>query len=252
MGHLVIGATLGCGAATGCAYDAGEPSQETLASEPGALGNAPAASSAAPDQCGPWRPALVDNLEDGDVMVGRDGEGAWFLFNDETGTQLPTLVEDLVVRGGPRGSRYAAHSSGDGFSVWGAGFGVFLGCGYDVRKFDGVRFKVRAGGARQFRVELPTLALVSEEFGGRCSENCQDFYNASFVLDDGAWYECTVPFDGLAQTGWGAPATLDLSTVTGVQFNFALEDVPYDLWVDDIEFSKRSRLGCVPIRSSCR
>jgi hypothetical protein len=250
--RLVIGVALGGVAATGCVYGAPEPPLEEVAPESSALDRAPATPPLAPDQCGPWRPALIDDLEDGDVLVGRDDGGTWLLFNDQTGTQLPAVAEGLVVRGGPRGSRFAAHSSGDGFSAWGAGFGVALGCGYDVRKFDGVRFKVKAGGARRFRVEVPTLGLLGTEFGGRCESNCQDFYSAPLEVGDDGWYECTVPFARLSQVGWGTVAPLDLTTVTGLQFNFALENVPYDLWVDDLELAKHSRLGCVSLRSSCR
>jgi hypothetical protein len=223
-----------------------------MSTEASALSTKPSEPPLAADQCGPWRRSLIDDLEDGNIALGPSDEGAWLLFSDETGTQSPVIAEDLVARGGPGRSRYAVHSAGDGFTNWGAGFGVALGCGYDVHKFDGVSFKVKAGGAGSFRLELLTLQALPAEYGGRCTENCSDYYQAPLEASEDEWYECTVPFDALSQQGWGAPVALDLRSVTGIQFNFALEDVPYDLWVDDLAFSSRSTPGCKPLRKSCR
>ena len=243
---LVVSVCLG---AFGCTMDASSPNDEDLAQSSAAVSRGGATPLAA-DQCGPWKPALIDNVEDGDVFFG--SSGSWVVFNDATGAQTPVISSDLAVRGGPRGSRYAVHSTGKGFTDWGAGFGVALGCGYDVGRYDGVRFKIKASGARQLALQLVTLQLLPDEFGGRCvSDDCNDFYQARLSVPDRGWYECTVPFEALAQSGWGRPEALDLSAVSGVQWSFGVEDLPYDVWVDDVELSRRSKLGCVPLRSSC-
>jgi uncharacterized repeat protein (TIGR01451 family) len=186
--------------------------------------------------CGLWPAPRIDDLEDGNISLGPKNSAGWFIFNDGTGTQVPGIVDGLIVRGGPGKSRYMAQSSGDGFQFWGAGFGVAFGCSYDVSRFHGVRFAAKAGGMRSVFVEVPTIELVPVEFGGRCVWNCNDFYNQRITLADDAWYDCTVAFGDLAQIGWGMQAPLDLGAVTGVQFNFGLADIPFDLSVDNLEF----------------
>jgi hypothetical protein len=160
----------------------------------------------------------------------------WFLLSDGTGTQLPATPQGLIVPSPLLGDRFAARSSGQGFTVFGAGFGSTLGCAYQVGDYAGVRFKVQAGGVRRFAVEVPTLPLLPVEFGGRCTFGCNDFHLASIALADDAWYECTVPFAALTQVGFGTLMPFDASVVTGVQFNIGINEAPYDLTVDDVEF----------------
>ena len=197
--------------------------------------------------CGPRRERLIDNLEDGDIQLPNDG-GSWFLFNDTTGTQSPLSAEGLVVPGGVGQSRFVARSSGEGFEIFGAGFGVAFGCAQDVRRFKGVTFKAKARGARSFFAEVPTLEGVQVDFGGRCTADCNDFYRVPFTLSDDDWQQCSFAFADLAQAGFGAPVALDLRIVTGVQFNIDLSQLPYDLKVDDLAFAEDSRTGCRPIR----
>jgi hypothetical protein len=196
-------------------------------------------------QCGPWRPPGIDNFEDGDVVFGPQNTGVWFLFTDGTGTQTPATPEGLVVPSSLRGNRFAARSTGEGFTVFGAGFGSTLGCAYEVGQYDGFRFKVKAGGQRRFDVEVPTLPLLPVEFGGRCTVGCNDFHLAAIALADDAWYECTVPFAGLTQAGFGTPMPFDASVVTGIS------DAPYDLTVDDLEFVRKIKGGtqCTLVRN---
>jgi len=197
--------------------------------------------------CGPRRARLIDDFEDGDTVLP-DGTGGWFVFNDGTGTQLPATLDDLVVFGGPGRSRFAGRSSGDGFTVFGAGFGLSFGCGIDVRRFDGVTFAVKAGGARRFLFEVPTLEGVETQFGGRCTANCDDFHQVELATQNGRWHECSIAFADLTQLGFGTPIPLDLSIVTGVQVNITLDQLPYDVTLDNLRFTKHATTGCKPLR----
>jgi uncharacterized repeat protein (TIGR01451 family) len=199
--------------------------------------------------CGLWPGLPIDDLEDGDLVLSPGRTGVWFIFNDGTGSQVPATVDGLVVPGGLGHSRYMAHSSGEGFSLWGAGFGVGFGCPYDVSRRRGIRFQAKAGGMRHFMVEVPTVELQDVAYGGRCTSSCEDFYTQAVSLPGDSWYECTIPFTDLRQIGWGMQAPFDVGAVMGVQFNFAVADMPYDLSVDNLAFVSHPIKGtlCVPI-----
>ena len=124
--------------------------------------------------CGLWPGAPIDALEDGapTLTLGSKPVAGWFVVSDGTGVQSPSSPDGLVVAGGPGSSKYMVHSTGAGFWNWGAAFGLGFGCSYDVSRFHAVRFDVKAGGAGQFFVEVPTIELQSVEFGGRCTEGC--------------------------------------------------------------------------------
>jgi hypothetical protein len=193
--------------------------------------------------CGRLRTPLIDDFESGAA------NHAWFTFNDGTGEQTPADGLDLIVRGGPKKSRFAIHTAGDEFVEWGAGVGVALGCGYDVRAFDGMSFAVRADGAGSFELELLTYPTWPVEFGGECTgDGCNDHYMLPMSLPDDRWYQCSVRFDDLAQQGFGTPVPLDLQSVGGVQYGFFGPDMPFDFALDDVQFVKRiPRTGCVPL-----
>lgn len=197
--------------------------------------------------CGRPRSRLIDDFEDGDTVTP-NGMGAWFVFNDGTGMQIPATLDDLVVRGGPGRSLFAARSSGDGFTVFGAGFGVAFGCAIDVKRFRGVKFAAKARGARRFLFEVPTLDGVEAQFGGRCTENCNDFYQTELATENDRWHECSIAFDDLTQIGFGTPVPFDLGIVTGVQVNITLAQLPYDVTLDDLRFVRHAVTGCQPIR----
>jgi len=223
----------------------------TLLSTGFVLGGADApaqeAPPAAPPLCGRLRTPLIDDFESG------DSSHAWFTFNDGTGQQTPLGSDDLIVRGGPKKSRFAIQTAGDGFVVWGAGVGMALGCGYDVRAYDGVSFAVQADGAGSFEFELLTYPTLPVEYGGACvGDGCNDHYMLPISLPDERWYQCSVRFADLHQQGFGTPVPLDLQSVAGLQYNFSSADMPFDLALDDLQFVKRiARSGCVPLEPVC-
>jgi hypothetical protein len=180
--------------------------------------------------CGALGNALVEDFE--------SGSSGFYVFNDGTGQQTSADGLGLVVRGGPKKSRYALQTAGDDFVDWGAGLGVGLGCGYDVRAYNGVRFAAKADGAGTFNVQVVTLESMPVEFGGQCEEGCNDYYMLDIALPDDRWYEC----------GFGTPVPLDLTAVSGLQYGFQLDDMPFDLSLDNITFARGiRRTSCVPL-----
>ena len=198
---LWVGVLLGT-CASACAVDTSSSQADGGHENAAEATLALSADSTSDDTCGAWTHALVDDLEDGDVFFGPRDQGTWLVFNDQSGKQLPAMVDDLVVRGGPRGSRFVAHSTGSGFTSWGAGLGLAL-ARRARPEYDGVRFKVKAGGMGTFATEVVTLALLPQEFGGRCEgDGCNDYHRAPITLPNDRYYECTVPFASLVQQGW--------------------------------------------------
>jgi hypothetical protein len=190
--------------------------------------------------CGPRSVALIDDFE--------ADSGGWYTVNDQTGVQLPLDLVNLVVAGGPGKSKLAAHTAGEGFVDWGAQLGVDLGCAYDVRKFEGVTFAVKAGGTGAFRFDLLTLPTQPVDAGGECLENCWDHYGYDIALEEDGWYECSIRFKDLAQVGFGTKVPLDLRKVNGLHQGFRVSEMPFDSWLDDVSFAKRiARSGCTPI-----
>ena len=149
--------------------------------------------------CGLWPGAPIDALEDGNptLTLGSKPVAGWWVTSDGTGVQSPASPDGLVVAGGPSPSKYMVRSTGSDFWNWGAAFGLGFGCPYDVSRYHGVRFDVKAGGTGQFFVEVATVELQAVEFGGRCTENCSDFYRAYVSVPDDGWYRCTVAFTDL-------------------------------------------------------
>jgi len=201
--------------------------------------------------CGLWPGAPIDSLEDGDsfLRLGNKTIGGWFVTSDGTGVQSPASPDGLVVPGGTRGSKFMVSSYGYGFWNWGAALGIGFGCPYDVSRFHGVRFDVKAGGTGQFFVEVPTFEILGSDNGGQCTSNCYDYYRAPIYLPDDSWYQCTIAFTDLRQAGWGMSAPFDVGAVTGTQFNIETWQAPYDLSIDNVAFvaPPKTQTGCVRI-----
>ena len=112
-----------------------------------------------------------------------------------------------------------------------------------------MRFDVKAGGQRQFFLEVSTVELLGVENGGQCTSNCYDYYRAPISLPDDSWYQCTVAFTDLHQAGFGISVPFDVGAVTGTQFNIEAWQAPYDLSIDNLEFvaPPKTKTGCVRI-----
>jgi expansin (peptidoglycan-binding protein) len=192
-------------------------------------------------------PALIDDLEDGDALIvpqqGRSGR--WTTYNDGTGQQTPAqgAIAD-PESGGANGSAYAMHTTGSGFTDWGAGLQVDLnnstdGAGsgraaFDASAYDGIRFWARGSGL--VRVELSTRATATTDEGGTCSDNCLDNHGQEITLAD-SWTEYSVSFSTVVQQGWGLAADFSAADLLAIAFRVNVPDsANFDIWVDDLGF----------------
>jgi hypothetical protein len=203
---------------------------------------ADAGPDAAPDP-------LIDDFEDGDGWIRMvDGRsGAWFTYNDGTGTQTPAATADfLPVAGGPGTSRFCAHTSGSGFTTWGAGLGFDLAtpafadggtpmrASFDAARYSGIAFAAK--GNVSIRVMVVTTAVEPPSAGGTCQAGaqCEDAHGLSVALSAN-WTQVMVPFAQLAQDGWGQPFAFDARTLLGVEFQVAA-GTSFDFSIDDVRF----------------
>jgi hypothetical protein len=198
---------------------------------------------------------MIDDLDDGDPGIlhhaGRDG--GWYAYNDGTGgTQMPPggmMMPPLPTLGGAAGTKYAMHTSGQGFKTWGAAIGfsfrqpMMMGppCAYDVSPQKGIRFWLKGKittdqmGGQLFRVQLSTLDTEPVMQGGTCTGTCNDHYGLNVGVIPAAWTEIEVPFDGLSQQGFGTKEPLDLAHATSLDF-ITYQGTVYDVWIDQITF----------------
>ena len=196
--------------------------------------------------CSDRAPRLIDDFEDGDTTT-IEGAGGWYVGNDGTGAQEPSTVADLVVAGGRGNSDFAARTEGADFTEWGAVAGVAFGCARSVDGFNGIRFAIQSATSNVFDVKVVTLATLSEDNGGDCTEACNDHFAVPLALADTRWFECSVRFADLAQQCFGTPADLDLDAVTGVELFFPA-DAAFDVTFDDVRFDDDlTQTGCVAL-----
>jgi len=181
---------------------------------------------------------LIDDLENGDLSIATtDGrQGAWFVYTDET----PGCIESSIE---PADDGAALHVRGEGFSAWGAGFGLALhaqasgaqACLYDASAYAGLRFRAR--GNAPLRVGITTRTSTFQSLGGTCpdGEGCYDRHGRNLVLTD-RWQTFDVDFCALAQEGWGTPlAPFDPKEIAQITFH-ARRTGQFDVWLDDLEF----------------
>lgn len=189
--------------------------------------------------------ALIDDFEDGNGalldVAGRVGH--WSTANDGTGTQTPAAgTSPSPVAGGANGSGYAMHTTGSGFSDWGAGLQIDLnnpGNGaasrlpYDASGFDGVRFFARGSGT--VRVEFVVRGVVESNAGGTCTTGCYDAHGFSIELGS-EWQEYVVGFSQVAQESWGTEVNFSPSDLLAINFKM-LSLASFDFWLDDLKFA---------------
>lgn len=185
---------------------------------------------------------MIDDLEDGDGSITSQGGrvGAWYTYNDQTagGTQTPAMGDTFVPSDGGYMGGKCAHTSGSGFTTWGAGFGFDLNNDgtskktYSVGSFTGVAFYAKG---TPFRLKVLTSATVPSTDGGSCTGmKCGDNFGTA-ITATADYQEFVVPFSSLTQEGWGTAATFDPATVIGIQFQVG-KGVTFDISIDDVGF----------------
>jgi hypothetical protein len=187
---------------------------------------------------------LIDDFEDGNsqVLLNAGRNGYWFTANDGTGMQSPDPHADALpeLLSPPRGmSTRALHTSGSGFSVWGALVGAnFVAVGmtampYSISAYQGVTFTAKLG--RVGVTAKARLAITNYDTLYGCT-TCDDHFGATVTFSD-VFQTIQVPFASLKQTGFGKPLlqTFDTDRTYTLQFSWAKAET-FDVWIDDVSF----------------
>jgi hypothetical protein len=194
---------------------------------------------------------MINDMEAGTAIQTTATPGYWYTYNDMTvgATQAPAVngtfntAQITPARGA---STYGVHTTGSGFTGWGAGMGFnFIGpkiSTVDASKYKGITFYAKGGGS--VRVNVLTKATTPE--GCVCAtqpKGCFDHFSVlkTFAVD---WSQININWTDLMQQGYGAPATFDAKTLMGVNFQSLNPSTtlpspsPYsvDFWIDDIAF----------------
>ncbi len=202
---------------------------------------------------------VISDFESGTAKVvqvaGRDG--SWFLYSDGTGTQTPAKIENTPLAaeaGGACDSAFGFHTTGSGFSGWGAGLGTDFApkgvdsarTAYDASGYAGIALRAKAAGAVTVRISVSDKNTAPE--GGVCTDTtdktdatrCGDYFGKDVLLS-ADWQDFVIPFSAMAQRGWGLPAAgLEVTQVYTVRAQVKGDEaapVSFDLWVDDVRFT---------------
>jgi hypothetical protein len=126
----------------------------------------------------------------------------------------------------------------NGFAWWGAGVHVGVNstqqenCPYDASRYGGISFYAKGTGT--VTVSVATSPTVPLNAGGTCTVSCFDYYAVYIDLTD-SWVPYEIPWEELAQDGWGTPVDFSPAEVMYFEFEFG-ENVDFDLYVDDLSF----------------
>jgi hypothetical protein len=220
---------------------------------------------------------LIDDLEDGDNTIG-NGVGApypparvgyWFTYNSNPTSCTPLMMSGCPCMQAPppdplglipfppaanpgNGSMFAAHTSGTGCTVWGAGLGVdFNNCSgksnaYNVSAYTGVSFSYKSN--QPIRVLVASVPNLPQSEGGQCPEtDCHNHHGKNFAAAT-SWTTGQITWaelQGSAQIGtpamnpqtYGATRPFDPAQVLNLGFQVdSAGGQSFDLWVDDVNF----------------
>jgi endoglucanase len=108
---------------------------------------------------------------------------------------------------------------------------------YDASSYDGVSFVARrsAGSTPYLRFKIPDANTDPD--GKICTECYNDFGIPFQVTEEWTRYE--VKFSELAQEAdWGQPrpAAIDRSKIYEMQWQVAVPNADFDVWIDDVTF----------------
>ncbi|HVZ75010.1 MAG TPA: carbohydrate binding domain-containing protein [Polyangia bacterium] len=155
----------------------------------------------------------------------------WYEYHDASaGTESPLALASP----GAANTAHAAHLVATGFTGFGAGLGLGLGC-WDASPFTGIAFwaKGTAGPTNVIALQVAIPATHAVADGGDCTTKCYDHPSMHVALSS-AWQRFQVPFDQLEQAGFGAPATYQGMIMALNWVSLAGPDV--DFQIDQISF----------------
>jgi internalin A len=203
---------------------------------------------------------LIDDMEDGSgrICTGEGRIGAWYVFNDDQGSQWPEKtapgvpIETALIPGTRAGSVRAIHTYGAGFTRWGSGVGFDLRFDgtryglYDATRYTGVRFWARGGPGDLVRFRVSSQATTATLYGGTCDAMCSGPAGLALRLGP-RWVEYTVLFDEL---DFATVFKGELARLTNIQFKIEPSRA-FDFWVDDVQFLDAVP-NCCPNLPGCR
>jgi hypothetical protein len=204
---------------------------------------------------------LIDDMEDhsGRICTGDGRVGAWYAFNNDSGTQWPSKtapgvpISDSALFPVRAASQYAIHTYGSGFSNWGAGVGFDLAFDgqqyglYDASAHSGFEFWARGAPNQKVRFRVSSLTSTGSQYGGTCVATCAGPPGATLALGP-TWRHFSVSFSELTSVG-GLRAD-ELDRLTNVQF-MPVALALFDFWVDDVSFTDGAR-SCCPDLPACQ
>jgi len=211
----------------------------------------PSGNCAAVDPTG-----LISDFETGmaEVAVTAGRDGSWFLYNDGTGTQMPVKIPNTPLAaeaGGACSSAFAFHTTGTGFTVWGAGLGTDFAPKsgeartlYDLSAYSGIALRAKAAATTPVRVSISDINTAPE--GLICEDTtdntnparCGDYFGAELTV--GAEFaDFTIKFSDMKQRGWGLPVAAGFDKTKAYTLRMQVKGsaqapANFDLWFDDI------------------
>jgi hypothetical protein len=220
---------------------------------------------------------LIDDMEDGNQAILKTGgrSGTWFSFNDlsSASEQFPLMGAQIFpmseLEPARRGSHYAVHTYGSGFSGWGAGIGFELSSSlpYDASGYAGIAFWARVpDGSADWRVNVtdrntsqygrvcdldcqadvgPTPSV--EQTDGHCDPDagpCHDYFgadlNGSLASE---WKLFAYSWAQISTKNWSNKGLTSIvtSAIYGLRFQAngpapGGVSQPFDMWLDDVAF----------------
>lgn len=198
----------------------------------------------------------IDDMEDnnGSIELTAGRAGVWFAFNDHTGTQEPDIFAETFTMSRVEPSRgdshYAAHTSGSGFTEWGAGVGVDLRVQqpYDASGYAGISFWARRGpGIDFFELQLQVPDSATSPLAGQCeAELCHDDFGDLIGTLTEEWQYYSYTWDQMIAQDWSEQAKLrnvtrvTPSAIYGIRFQVENKYPAFDFWIDDMSFLCRN------------
>lgn len=198
-------------------------------------------------------PASEGMISDGEansnqVNAVKGRGGYWYTFVDKNGSSITPTSGDqggtfTMTPGGANGTKFAAHMTGQ----VGMADTVYAGMGlnflepkgpYDATAYKGISFWAKKGPGSTSKVRLKVPDTNTDPDGKVCKE-CYNDFGVDLNLTD-QWTQYVVPYIGMTQMkDWGNPRMpgVDSSRIYGMQFQVNEKGAPFDVWVDEIQFT---------------
>ena len=194
---------------------------------------------------------IVDfEANDGRVCDTNGRSGITNVYGDGTGEQWPLAGANGLSKFSPmsacRGqSAVAFHTKGDGFTSWGAGAVMRFAPagGWDASAFSGISFWAMSPTRTRITFGIPTVETQDVAYDGQCVPKnglqCSDHFVAGRSIGV-TWMAYTIMFSEMKQRGFGVPApSTNINPAKLLEINITFPPgQPFDIWFDDITFTK--------------